>query len=228
MPTSADLASREYVLLIPLGAHEQHGPHLPLDTDTRIAAEVCRLAAARLAWAVIGPTIPISASDEHAGFAGTLSLGTGTTADVLAAVARSAVSNGAGCLGTVFVNAHGGNVDAIRLAATRWSNDSVPAAAWSFPAPAGADLHAGRLETSLMLAIDPDSVRAELARAGNRQSLDEILPAMRAGGVAAVSPGGVLGDPAGADAAEGHAALAAATDDLVDFTESRRREWRRS
>jgi len=51
---------------------------------------------------------------------------------------------------------------------------------------------------------------------------------MRAGGVAAVSPGGVLGDPAGADAAEGHAALAAATDDLVDFTESRRREWRRS
>lgn len=228
MPTSADLASREYVLLVPLGAHEQHGPHLPLDTDTRIAVEVCRRAASRLAWTVIGPTIAVSASDEHSGFAGTLSLGTETTAGVLGAVARSAVANGTGCLGTVFVNSHGGNVDAIRLAAAGWSNDAVPAAAWSFPAPAGADLHAGRLETSLMLAIEPAAVRPELARAGNLQSLDEILPAMRAGGVAAVSPGGVLGDPAGADAAEGHVLLDAAADDLVVFAGNRLREWRRS
>ena len=71
------------------------------------------------------------------------------------------------------------------------------------------DLHAGFTETSLMLHLRPESVRLDRAVAGNTRPLREILPAMRSGGVAAVSPTGVLGDPAGATADEGERLLAA-------------------
>jgi creatinine amidohydrolase len=65
------------------------------------------------------------------------------------------------------------------------------------------DLHAGSTETSLMLHLAPWSVRRDRAEPGNSRPLREILPAMRAGGVAAVSANGVLGDPTGATAAHG-------------------------
>lgn len=215
MPTSAELRSRRYVLLVPVGSHEQHGPHLPLDTDTRIAVDLCRRAAERLPWVEIGPALAVSASDEHTGFPGTVSLGVDLTAAVVAAVARSATANSPECAGTVFVNAHGGNHDVqSRLESTL---DAARAAFWSLPAIAGADLHAGRTETSMMLAIAPGSVRVDRAEAGDTRPLAEILPAMRSAGVAAVSPNGVLGDPAGADAAEGLALLEHATSDLVAF-----------
>ena len=67
----------------------------------------------------------------------------------------------------------------------------------------GGDAHAGRTETSLLLALFPDAVHLERAEPGNRRPLAELWPALRAGGVAAVSANGVLGDPTGATAAEG-------------------------
>lgn len=221
MTTSAELRSTRFVLLVPVGAHEQHGPHLPLDTDTRIAVEVCRRAADRLRWVRVGPALAVSASDEHAGFAGTLSLGTELTADVIVAIARSASANTPACSGTVFVNAHGGNHDVPALAGSALPGAAV--AFWSLPP--GTDLHAGRTETSMMLAIDPDAVRIERAEAGDRRPLAEILPAMRTAGVAAVSANGVLGDPSGANADEGEALLARAASELVDFLGRCRTDW---
>jgi creatinine amidohydrolase len=79
----------------------------------------------------------------------------------------------------------------------------------------GADAHAGRTETSILLAVAPTLVRTERAEAGATASVAALMPELQRVGVAGVSPNGVLGDPAGATAAEGAAVLAALTEDLV-------------
>uniref|UniRef100_UPI002454B8E9 creatininase family protein n=1 Tax=Nocardia cyriacigeorgica TaxID=135487 RepID=UPI002454B8E9 len=78
--------------------------------------------------------------------------------------------------------------------------------------------HAGRTETAVKLALSPDRVRTEGAEAGYTWPLPHILPLLRWGGVRAVSANGVLGDPAGATAAEGAALLTDLIDQLTDQT----------
>ena len=111
----------------------------------------------------------------------------------------------------VLVNAHGGNLSALREAVEQLRAEGHDVA-WVPCATEDVDLHAGRTETSLMLHLAPWSVRRDLAEAGNTQPLQAILPAMLSGGVAAVSANGVLGDPTGASAAEGARLL----DQIVD------------
>jgi mycofactocin precursor peptide peptidase len=193
-------------LLVPVGSVEQHGPHLPLDTDTRIAAAVAARAATGAL--LVAPPVAYGASGEHEGFAGTASIGHEALRLLLVELGRSA-SRWAGRL--VFVNGHGGNVSSL-VEAVRLLRYEGRDAAW-FACAAGGDAHAGRTETSLMLALDPALVRPERT-AGNTAPLADLLPAMRAGGVAAVSPNGVLGDPAGASADEGERLLAAMSDAL--------------
>ncbi len=195
-------------VLVPVGSTEQHGPHLPLDTDARVAAAVAARAAAGTNL-LVAPPVAYGASGEHEGFPGTVSIGHEALRLLLVELGRSA-TRWAGRV--LFVNGHGGNVptlvDAVRL--LRYEGRD---AAWLACAPAG-DAHAGRTETSLMLALDPACVRPEWA-AGNTAPLGELLPAMRAGGVAAVSANGVLGDPAGASPEEGERLLAAMAADLI-------------
>lgn len=185
-------------LLVPVGSTEQHGPHLPLDTDARIATAVAARATGAL---LVAPPVTYGASGEHEGFPGTVSIGHEALRLQLVELGRSA-ARWAGRL--LFVNGHGGNVptlvDAVRL--LRYEGRD---AAW-FACAAGGDAHAGRTETSLVLALDPGLVRPDRP-AGNTARLGELLPAMRAGGVAAVSPNGVLGDAAGASADEGERLL---------------------
>jgi creatinine amidohydrolase/Fe(II)-dependent formamide hydrolase-like protein len=95
-------------------------------------------------------------------------------------------------------------------------------AAWWPCAPAGGDAHAGRTETSLLLALDPAAVRMAAAAPGATAPLVELLSALRSGGVAAVSPNGVLGDPIGANAAEGERLLA----EMTAALHSRLTRWR--
>src|SRR5512144_965995 len=99
---------RDAVLLVPLGSLEQHGPHLPLDTDTRIAVAVARDAAIRLPGTVVAPALVYGASGEHEAFPGTVSVGTAALAHGLVELARSATR--AFARGVV-VNGHGGNLD---------------------------------------------------------------------------------------------------------------------
>jgi creatinine amidohydrolase len=205
---SPEIGGRPTVL-VPVGSVEQHGPHLPLDTDARVAAAVAARAAA--GPVLVGPTVAYGASGEHEGFAGTVSIGHEALRLLLVELGRSAM-RWAGRL--VFVNGHGGNVatlvDAVGL--LRYEGRDV---AWFACAPGG-DAHAGRTETSLVLALDPGLVGA--AAAGNTAPLAELLPAMRAGGVAAVSSNGVLGDPAGASAEEGERLLVALAAELSTAT----------
>ena len=193
-------------LLVPVGSVEQHGPHLPLDTDTRIAAAVAARAATGAL--LVAPPVAYGASGEHEALAGTVSIGHEALRLLLVELGRSA-SRWAGRL--VFVNGHGGNVSSL-VEAVRLLRYEGRDAAW-FACAAGGDAHAGRTETSLMLALDPALVRPERT-AGNTAPLADLLPAMRAGGVAAVSPNGVLGNPAGASADEGERLLAAMSDAL--------------
>ena len=130
------------LLVVGLGATEQHGPHLPLDTDTVIADALCRGLASRLPVRV-APVLPYGSSGEHADFAGTLSIGQEALSLVLVELARSYDGP------VLFVCAHGGNAEPVAAALRRVEN----ARAW-FPRWGG-DAHAGRTETSLMLALAP-------------------------------------------------------------------------
>jgi creatinine amidohydrolase len=117
----------------------------------------------------------------------------------------------------VFVNGHGGNLDALSQARSQLVAEGHSVDAF-FPSVPGGDAHAGRTETSLLLHLDPVVVRFELAETGVTEPLAELLPVMRTGGVRAVSPNGVLGDPRGASAEEGaeiFATLVAALDARV-------------
>lgn len=204
-------------VLVPVGSTEQHGPHLPLDTDTVIAVGVATGAAGALGErgrdVVVAPAIAYGSSGEHQDFAGTSSIGTGVLHDVVVELTRS-MSTWAARI--VFVNAHGGNLTALRGAVAQLVQEGHEVA-WVPCATEEVDLHAGRTETSLMLRVAPEKVRLDRAEAGNTGTLEELLPLMMAGGVKAVSANGVLGDPAGASAEEGATVLSSMVDDVVAF-----------
>jgi len=113
----------------------------------------------------------------------------------------------------LLVNGHGGNAAAVEAAAGRLRYEGRAALAWHAGLPEG-DAHAGRFETSVMLALAPGEVRLSLAERGDTRPIGQILQALRERGVRAVSGNGVLGDPAGASAAEGERILARLTHGL--------------
>jgi creatinine amidohydrolase len=205
-----ELAVAGALLAVPVGATEQHGPHLPLSTDTDLAVALCaRLAAARTG-VLVAPPLAYGGSGEHEDFPGTLSIGTEAVELLLVELGRSATRTFSRVL---LVSTHGGNADAVRRAERRLRAESRDVLAW-LPDWEG-DAHAGRAETSLELALAPERVRLERAQAGNTRPLTELMPELRRSGVRAVSPNGVLGDPADASAAEGAAQLARLGADLL-------------
>ncbi|HEY8093428.1 MAG TPA: mycofactocin biosynthesis peptidyl-dipeptidase MftE [Acidimicrobiales bacterium] len=209
--TWPEAAARRPLLLLPLGSCEQHGPHLPLDTDTRIAVAVADDAARRGPDLIVAPAVAYGASGEHAGFAGTLSVGLAALEHVVVELVRSA----AHFRGVALVNGHGGNARAVEGAVRTLRLEGRTVLAW-FPRVPDGDAHAGRTETSLMLAIAPELVHLDRAEAGCPSPLAELLPILESGGVRAVSANGVLGDPAGATGAEGRALLGALATDLTE------------
>lgn len=201
------------VVAVPLGSCEQHGPHLPLDTDTRIAVALAdRLAAAR-PDVIVAPALAYGASGEHAGFDGTLSIGQEALAMVVVELVRSADAFD----GVVLVNGHGGNAEAVARAVATSEREGRRVLSWapSIDTTDKGDAHAGRTETSTILALAPSTVRLDRAQPGATAPLAELMGDLRTGGVRAVAPNGVLGDPTDASAAEGAALLRALADDLV-------------
>ena len=194
------------LVVVPVGSCEQHGPHLPLDTDTVIACALADELGRRRADCLVAPPITVTASGEHQGFPGTLSVGTEIMAGTVVELARSADW----AAGVVFVNGHGGNATAMHRAVEVFEVERRRVLVWSPQVPGG-DPHAGRTETALMLALAPERVRVDRAAAGPVPTLGELTRH----GVRALSPNGVLGDPAGATADDGDRIFAALAEQLV-------------
>ncbi|MEP6797573.1 MAG: mycofactocin biosynthesis peptidyl-dipeptidase MftE [Lapillicoccus sp.] len=215
LTTSPGATVGEPLLLVPVGSTEQHGPHLPLATDTMVAAAVSRAAAemlgARGTTVLVAPPVAYGASGEHEGFPGTVSIGHEALMNLLIEFGRSACR---WARGLIFVNGHGGNVQSVRQSVELLRYEGRPVAWTSCDLP-GADAHAGHTETSLLLELSPHSVHTDLFAAGPVAPLAELLPRLRREGVRAVSPSGVLGDPSRATALEGRALFQTLVRNLV-------------
>ncbi|GAA1690368.1 putative mycofactocin system creatinine amidohydrolase family protein MftE [Mycolicibacterium murale] len=215
--TSGQLHQFSSAVLVPVGSCEQHGPHLPLDTDTRIAAAVSSALAQRHPGYLVAPPVAYGASGEHESFPGTVSIGQDALHGVLVEFGRSACRWAPRVL---LVNGHGGNVGALR-SATRLLRYEGRDVAWSSCSVPGGDAHAGHTETSVLLYLSPSDVLMDRTRPGNSAPLAELMPRMRHGGVAAVSEVGVLGDPTTATAVDG----ARLFDEMVTVCSERVTRW---
>jgi mycofactocin system creatininase family protein len=237
--TWPDLNGTHRTLVVPIGSVEQHGPHLPLDTDTRIADAVARRAVERLDGArspvdgargpvdgargaaqpvVLAPALPYGASGEHEGFPGTVSIGQQGLRTVLVELSRSATR---WADRIVIVNGHGGNAAPL-VSAVRLLRSEGREVAWFPCAFPEADAHAGATETSVLLSLAPDRVRTDRFAAGNTEPISDLMGPLRERGVVAVAPTGVLGDPTRATAARGGALLG----DLVNTLATALTRWR--
>ena len=236
----ASLDPARAVAVLPLGATEQHGPHLPLSVDTVLVEGVVNAALSHLAeqdpvWVL--PTQSLGLSTEHTAFAGTLSLSPQTViqlwCDIGASVAR------AGFKKLLLFNAHGGNVGLMDVVArelrgqhgllvysSSWYNLPLDAAAMQ---PFSADelrfgVHAGDMETSMMLALAPETVKMTLAqnfdstsrwRAAQYAVLGDGKSAKLGWHMQDYNPHGAAGNAAAANAAKGHALVTSAGEQLA-------------
>ena len=207
------------IIAVPVGSCEQHGPHLPLDTDTRIAVALAEglVSSFEPGDVLIGPSLAATSSGEHAGFPGTLSIGAEIVEQTIVELVRSADWSA----GVVLVNGHAGNARPVQRAVNKLLGEGRRVLAW-WPHIRNGDAHAGESETSMMLALAPNLVRMSRAEAGRPEPIVDLIDELRANGVRAVSPNGVLGDPRSATANHGKALLTRLTIDLVAAVD----EWR--
>ena len=202
------------VAVLPIGSCEQHGPYLPLTTDTLIASAI---AAAISAYHQLRqlPPITISCSHEHAAFAGTVSIAATTLAAIITDIADSLTEQGAA--GLILVNAHGGN--AVLTNVVQHANTAGTLGMGLYPsredwtearAAAGItstshdDMHAGELETSILLATYPDYLRPGWHTSDHTHSDRRYLTTL---GMHAYTDTGVIGQPSQATADKGRALL---------------------
>jgi creatinine amidohydrolase len=213
------VAAGATTVILPLGATEQHGPHLPLGTDTFRAAALADRLAAHLPGALVAPVLPLGCSDEHCGFAGLLGLEHATLAGVIVESARRMAAWGIRRL--ILLSAHGGNEQALSLAGQRLreavptlevcmpgSLTTLPAAVLAAAqdagiAPEAFGLHAGEGETSEMLHLHPELVQMQHAAPGYTGDMAAVLPVLQQAGLHGVTANGVLGDPRAADGTRG-------------------------
>ena len=208
------------VVLLPLGAFEQHGPGMTLATDTQLVAELCRRAAARLSPGVlVAPPLPWGLSDAHLGFPGTISLHPETFYALIRDVIASLL--GHGLRRVLLVNGHGGNQAASELACVRLRRELAVelVGAVTYVTLTSLDAtelsHAGALETSVALALAPEVVKVErLVPAVPRDVGPDLAPVMIPRAVHEVSGTGHLGDPRQASVERGQTVVEGVLDRL--------------
>jgi creatinine amidohydrolase len=172
---------------------------------------------------VVASPLSITASGEHAGFPGTISIGTEAFATVIVELVRSCDW----ATGVILVHGHGGNFEAVQRATAVLNSEQRNIASW-WPHVPGADAHAGNTETSLMLAINPNLVRIDKIDVGNVQPMSELQHDLQTHGVQAVSANGILGDARNATTQHGLELLAELSANLRSFILSAQLQWSRA
>jgi creatinine amidohydrolase len=238
----AELTTRDFaaldpaatVAVLPLGATEQHGPHLPLAVDTLLADGIVQAALPLLPAALpvlVLPTQAIGLSPEHARFAGTLTLSAETLIrlwkEIGAGVARAGVRK------LLLFNAHGGHPGAMDIAARelRETHDLIVYSASWFHLPLEGvppigrfDVHAGQSETAMMLALAPALVRRDAVedfgsssaqRAADYPILGNGRSAKLGWAMQDLNLAGAAGNAAAANAEQGQALIAEAARQLA-------------
>lgn len=246
-----DLGGR--VVVVSTGHTEQHGLHLPLETDTRIVAAIGDgLAGVASDRTAVLPPWPYGVSTHTRQFAGTLNLGGRTFEDFFLAIVERLVAGGAQAI--LFSNGHGGNhsflVNVVKWAgerwpgafvATEWLHTTGPALERHRTSPIGGMGHGGELETSLMLHLRPETVHLDRARPETDFiATPEYFMDWAEGGRLIANPpwtddtrSGIYGDPTVATAEKGRLWLEAAVGEKVDsvgeiLEQVRRRAERRA
>jgi creatinine amidohydrolase len=216
-------------VVVPLGATEQHGPHLPVDTDTRLGTAIAVRVARRLGDALVAPAVPLGPSAEHLSFPGTISIGADTARhlvrDVVASLDRHGFER------VVLLPGHGGwfpvlaalyptlaretACDLVAISELQWYMELLETGL----VEAGVDVdepvvHAGASETAMLLALDPGRVDEDRP-AGHTGHVSAA--ALFANGVEAYDENGVLGDPRPATAAVGEALLEHVTTAYAEY-----------
>jgi creatinine amidohydrolase len=232
----AQLARQDAIVIAPIGATEQHGPHLPSMVDWRCAQEVAARAA-RLMRAkrpvVVTPTMPFGMSEHHMSLSGTITLDYATMAALVGCVVESAIRHG---FKKIFVlNGHGGNTEALRTIITELTvKHHLPLATgtyWDIAAEPikglldrqKALLHACEAETSMIMALAPELVDpATLSQMHGPyipglSSISGVNPGVyRWRQISSRSPNGVIGDAATASAEKGERLLQAISQAVAD------------
>lgn len=237
MPRSS--ASAYKIAVLPLGAHEYHGPHLPFETDTILAqafaeAIKTRLPAAIRAQTHFLPAEPVGYSREHMRVKGSQTLSYAEAIEKWLSIA--AEQHKKGVRKFIMLNAHGGNSPLMTIIATelraRFNMLAVAASLSRFGLPEGLlapaeqalDIHGGFIETSLMLAIAPDKVHMDKAQnfSNAQQSMAQEFALLRAYGkhsfgwlMQDINPQGAAGGAAKATAQAGAQILAYAAEQAV-------------
>nr|CAD6408037.1 creatininase [Rhizobium sp. Q54] len=240
-PSLSPADRKDWIAVLPLGAQEQHGPHLPFETDTLIAAGlVDRLIGALPAALPVTflPVEPVGYSIEHMDVPGTRTLAFDESVDRWLGIAGQLQRQGIRKL--VMLNAHGGNSPLMTIVATEarvrfdmlavatsWTRFGLPEGLIA-PEDKAIDIHGGDIETSVMLALHPD--RVDMARAeaftSRQTEFATRFRHLRAYGPHAfgwkmsdLNRNGVAGNAAAATAEKGEAILAHAVKGLVELLE---------
>ncbi|MGQ9599345.1 MAG: creatininase family protein [Anaerolineae bacterium] len=248
--TSSDLSQKElarWLVIWPVASLEQHGPHLPLGTDTIVLEAIIQGVRHQLGPgfpALLLPVMPLGKSPEHLSYPGTVSLQTSTLLAIVEDIASSLASHGFRRL--VFLNGHGGNTALLRAIGPDlrlkygsfvyhidWWADSFfdEIIAELFPALAGTEVHAASIETSLLLHLRPDLVKPLPTTADLGTDLHQIrerFTSPAAWGWVTQDFGdlGVIGDPSLASAKAGERILVFAIDRVCCMLETiRDMDW---
>lgn len=234
---AAASAAPQPIGVVPVGATEQHGPHLPVGMDTRLTEALVEAAGARLSdTLLVTPTIPIGRSDHHRRFAGTISVDESSAEGFVEACLRGLSDLGISRL--ALVSGHGGNFGLLHRIATKSRDSGSTVGAYDDVSryldaqrrgareagiePLEADSHSGFLETSMALYLFDRSAIGDFTEVrGYTDAEQGYLERLNREGMRALSDSGVLGNPEGASSAAGRTILESIAADLSDwFTES--------